>query len=232
MGTEHYVYRVEIEHPRDRKRYRDEIAFLLDHPHPNIAHPITINEYKQYNITGGRTAVVVVHNPTVTLYDLLESGKIGTDPDLILSDIASAVSHLHQHPTSWHGYLSPEHIEIKDGRAIINDYGYYLTHNCYYFPNPTHCAPEVLALSQSPDRSVDSYAFGIIMIELYSARPAFYLEESREIAIKVMQGVLPTIPSNMPMEHAALCRRCISQNTTERPSMEEIKLYFQSLASQ
>lgn len=217
-------YRIGLFHSHVRRRFREEVAFLL-RPHPNIAIPL-VNVYETYNITAGPTAVVSVPVPKETLYGLLRYHPGSIQPDLILSDIVSAVTHLHQIPNRWHGSLSPEIIEIKDGRAIINEYGYYLSHDDYYRPHPSHLAPEVLDLSQKPDRSVDSYAFGIIMIELYSGHLAFDLEEPNDIINKVMQGDLPPIPSNMPEGHAALCRRCISRNTMERPSMEEIKLYL------
>ena len=215
------LYRVELQHKFNIRRYKKEIRPPSSQPCPTKKGGcVPTIQYYWRTHSSGCCAI-----PTVTLYDLLKSGNI-KDPLGILRDLNSALAHLHRRPDRpdcWHGYLSSENIEIKDGRAIINDYGYYLTHDYYYPPNPTHCAPEVLDLSQSPDRSVDSYAIGIIMIELYSARPAFYLEDPNEIAIKVIKGDLPDIPSSMPKGLAALCQRCISRNTTERPSIEEIQ---------
>lgn len=241
-GQRYYEYRIKFENPICKERYVDEIKFIQANPHTNIAAPTSVKEFEADGPFSGY-AIVEVPCPMVTLYELLGRGTIqNSQIHSILKDIADAVCFLHQRGEQavrdaandeifpWHGFLSPNHIEITEGRAIINDYGYYLS-RCYHHPLSSHCAPEIINLSHPPDRSADCYAFGILMIELYSDKPAFEgwpkpdLNNLR-IGWLVAKGIHPPIPDTMPPDPSELCRKCLSLKREDRPSMADIAKFF------
>lgn len=138
--------------------------------------------------------------------------------DVLIDDISSAIAFLRERSGGmYHGCLSPVYIEIKDGRAILNDYGYFLSRT-YHQPDSGHLAPECIELTSVPDHKSDSYSFGLIINELYSARPAYDLKLSQlKVGFKVVKGELPPLATNMPEKHRELCHKCLARDPADRP---------------
>lgn len=90
--------------------------------------------------------------------------------------------------------------------------------------NPTWQAPEIMREEAFSEKS-DTYAFGIILWELYT-REHPYANVMSSFLYEVEEAVLskqrPPIPDDCPEEYAKLIRSCWADNPDERPSFTEI----------
>jgi len=85
-----------------------------------------------------------------------------------------------------------------------------------------YTAPEVLQ-GQPKSKASDVYAFGIIMWEISSGKPAFYeYDDMVCLKLNVCGGVRPDIVSDTPDCYIELMKRCWAHDPSERPTIEEI----------
>jgi serine/threonine protein kinase len=85
-----------------------------------------------------------------------------------------------------------------------------------------YIAPEVLN-GEPYTSSSDIYSFGIIMAELSSGKPPFYLSkhESR-LASKICKGLRPRFGIGTPEIYKKLAYKCMSPNLEHRPTANEL----------
>jgi GTPase SAR1 family protein len=90
--------------------------------------------------------------------------------------------------------------------------------------NPTWLAPEIMREEAFSEKS-DTYAFGIILWELYTREHPYANLLSNflhEVEDAVLSNQRPPIPRECPQEYANLMTACWADNPDERPSFTEI----------
>ncbi len=87
----------------------------------------------------------------------------------------------------------------------------------------THLAPEMFEAGTLVTTAVDSYAFGILMYELYCCQRAFAGLPHMAIAQQVYhQGLRPVFPAGTPPDYVQLASDCWRTAPAERPTFGQI----------
>ena len=128
----------------------------------------------------------------------------------IATDIAYAMEYLHsQKPCIIHRDLKTHNVLISfDGVAKVCDFGL-VKNTCTTAGTPAYMAPELFENKQY-NKSVDSYAFAILLWELFTGEMPFYCMEIADIRNRVIAEGRPIIPSTIPRRCADLIRTCWS----------------------
>jgi serine/threonine protein kinase len=123
-------------------------------------------------------------------------------------DIASAMEYLHaQRPVIIHRDLKTLNVLIAfNGAAKICDFGLVKNPNTQA-GTPAYMAPELFQ-NKSYNKSVDSFAFGVLMWELFTGDIPFYMMEIMDIRQRVIDGGRPRMPSSIPRKVSTLIQRC------------------------
>ncbi len=83
--------------------------------------------------------------------------------------------------------------------------------------------PEVLLDPRAPRTdSGDVYAFGIVLLEIMTGRPAYPGMNRDMVKRFVLEGRRPSIPESIPAEVQALIRSCWAEAPTARPTFHII----------
>ncbi|GLC56675.1 hypothetical protein PLESTB_001133500 [Pleodorina starrii] len=97
----------------------------------------------------------------------------------------------------------------------------------------THLAPETMVQGSKLDHTVDIFAFGILMWEVYTGK-APYAEHAannfREVPYRVVRnGLRPTFPSSTPLAFKSLAQSCWSADVSRRPTAAVLVASLQRL---
>eukprot|EP00884_Botryococcus_braunii_P014480 jgi/Botrbrau1/23032/Bobra.136_1s0022.2 len=157
-------------------------------------------------------------------------------------DIAKGMVLLHTHSKKIvHGHLSTANVLVDAGwKCKIADFGLSIMEGlsettCSAVPiDPAILAPEVLG-GQLRSTASDVYAFGFILLELYSLQPAWPGLDHQQIGSIVLgkgeRPVIPDIPAGIANDECGsmcigdfilLIKHCWSQNPGERPTFDTI----------
>jgi serine/threonine protein kinase len=157
----------------------------------------------------------------------------------IVRDITYGLEYLHEQ-----GVL---HRDLKSGNVLINemmrakltDFGVSKiiegTTKTMTKGVGTVCwmAPEVMeegARSKTHyTNKADVYSYAIILWEIWTRQQPYEDINQFQIPIKVLRGERPNIPEDCPYDYTGLIRWCWSQNSQERPSMEQVKEHLERL---
>uniref|UniRef100_UPI0037E73AA2 atrial natriuretic peptide receptor 1 n=1 Tax=Semicossyphus pulcher TaxID=241346 RepID=UPI0037E73AA2 len=191
--------------------------------------------------------IITEYCPRGSLQDLMESDSITLDWMFrysLINDIVKGMLFLHNSVIVSHGNLKSSNC-VVDSRFVlkITDYGLQSlrTSSC---PEDTHAyyarklwtSPELLRTDCPPPRGTqrgDVYSFGIILQEVALLRGVFYLEAHtltpKGIVQTVHQGGAPPLrPSLCFHSHSeelgVLMQRCWSEDPSERPDFNTIKI--------
>lgn len=178
-----------------------------------------------------------------SLLDVLQNETFVLDGDLvlpILRDIAQGVLFLHNaSPPIVHGDLKAENI-LVDGRfhAKVADFGMggkaFRKEKVGEFGSPYFQAPEILRGSGVNTPASDSYAFGMILYEIYSRKePYCDCEEDPQEILRLIAdesvNKRPPVPTACPPRAASLMAECLSANPCHRPTFGELDLQLKRL---
>ncbi|GLI59315.1 hypothetical protein VaNZ11_001169, partial [Volvox africanus] len=97
----------------------------------------------------------------------------------------------------------------------------------------THLAPETMVQGSKLDHTVDIFAFGILMWEVYTGK-APYAEHAnnnfRDVPYRVVrEGLRPTFPSTTPLAFKSLAQACWSTDASRRPTAAMLVASLQRL---
>lgn len=138
-------------------------------------------------------------------------------------DIASAMEYLHSlKPCIIHRDLKSHNVlRSFNGALKLCDFGLVSVRNSRA-GTPAYMAPELIE-GLGFNKSVDVYAFGILMCEIFSQEIPFYMIDSNEIRRKVVAGDRPRLPSyGCPMRCVKLITQSWSAYTEERESFTSL----------
>ena len=148
----------------------------------------------------------------------------------ILHDVALGLSYLHsQMPALIHGNLSPNTILLNSNMtAKLCDLGtlgmspLQITHVTQSPETMVYLAPEALATVPEYDMGTDEYAYGILIVHVFSGKwPQVQSEEgSSDHEVNKRENILKDIGSDHPLKELIL--RCINVNTQRRAHAKEI----------
>ncbi|OQR80574.1 serine/threonineprotein kinase [Achlya hypogyna] len=155
----------------------------------------------------------------------------------ILRDVASAMSYLHaQSPPVLHRNLRGSSIHLTHDQTRIGGYsakvgGFEcsrgLVNDCMTLMKiPAHFAPEIIQGGGDYTTAVDVYSFGILISEMLSKGVVYprYTASNKasSLAMAVVRGHRPTIPSSCPAGLRNLIVRCWDAVPEYRPTFREI----------
>ncbi|XP_062302021.1 atrial natriuretic peptide receptor 1 [Osmerus eperlanus] len=191
--------------------------------------------------------IITEYCPRGSLQDLMESDSITLDWMFrysLINDIVKGMAFLHNSVIVSHGNLKSSNC-VVDSRFVlkITDYGLASFHRDSnmddthaYYARKLWTAPELLCAESPPpcgSQKGDIYSFSIVLQELALLRGVFYLEgdplSPKEIVERVGRGECPYLrPSLCSQSHsedlAQLMQRCWSQDPSDRPEFNHIKL--------
>jgi eukaryotic-like serine/threonine-protein kinase len=195
-----------------------------------LSHPNVVGVF-DYGEVEGRSFLVLEYLPGGTLQDVLAAaGGAPLDDDetrRIASDVAAGLAHPHDHGIV-HRDLKPSNILFDDeGTAKIADFGIArgesdttLTPTGALAGTVQYMAPEQAAGEGAGPES-DVYAFGVILFELLTGRPAFDADSPIEAAIKRSSEPAPRVESvraDAPPALAALTAATLATERSLRPA--------------
>ena len=211
-------------------RFAREARVLASLNHPNIA------QIHGLQSSGAVTAIVMELVAGETLADRIARGPIAVNEALPLArQIAAALEAAHEQGVI-HRDLKPANIQVRtDGTVKVLDFGLAKT------VHPTSEEAEDLnaaALSSVPgvvlgtaaymspeqarqkpvDRRVDMWAFGCVLFEMLTARPAFAGETRSAVLFEVIEGEpdWKALPASTPPATRRLLRRCLEKDSARR----------------
>lgn len=141
----------------------------------------------------------------------------------MLIDVGSALEYLHaQKPTIIHRDIKSHNVlRAYDGSLKICDFGLVKVKNATA-GTPAYMAPELIE-NKPFNKSVDTYAFGVMMWEMFVREIPFYMVSVSDIRERVCDGQRPRIPSyGIPPRCVNLINRCWAQRSEDRPDFTQI----------
>lgn len=172
-----------------------------------------------------------------SLRDLLQNETMVIDGEMllpILRDISQGVRFLHSsEPQIIHSDLKASNILVDNRyRAKVADFGLSQKRKAGAAGTPFWLAPEVLRRETGNTTQSDSYAFGIMLYEIYSRKEPYAGEDP----VKVVEDVAdvnvckrPPVPPACPPKAAQLMEECLHSDPLKRPTFEELDLQLKRL---
>ncbi|POG81672.1 kinase-like domain-containing protein [Rhizophagus irregularis DAOM 181602=DAOM 197198] len=78
-------------------------------------------------------------------------------------------------------------------------------------------------LSDSSNKIVDIYSFGVVMAEVSSGKPSFYKRKhDNNLALEICNGLRPKFGKGTPEIYKKLAHRCMNANPNQRPTVNEL----------
>jgi len=202
--------------------------------------------------TALKNSVFQVAQPDKVLASVAQAGEQGHAPEqqrqpgtgkvhmrtllLTLIEIASAMGYLHRMGVV-HCDLKPANVLLKSSNidprgftAKVSDFGLSRVedddnHSSFPFNScgtAAYVAPEALICNKKVNSSVDVFAFGILMWEMYTGqRPYGNMKQQQLVEEVVMRGLRPKFPSHAPPAYVALAQACWSGSAQARPTFDE-----------
>lgn len=137
-----------------------------------------------------------------------------------------------------HGDLRGANVLVDDNYHIkIADFGLsfiYDADDSFPGSHPGGCyrsmAPELITSSHAPSQASDVYAFGCLLIEIYTGRVPFPECSDYQVIALVQKGERPERPSTMSDDTMwAITQRCLDEKPYNRPSFVDLATEIQAL---
>jgi serine/threonine protein kinase len=214
-------------------RFQREARVLASLNHPNIAAIHGVEEIDT------RHFLVMELVPGETLADRIKRGAIPIDEALpIAKQIAEALEEAHEKSVV-HRDLKPANVKITpDGKVKVLDFGLAKAFegektNAHQSNSPTlsmaatmqgvilgtaaYMSPEQ-AKGREVDKRTDIFAFGAVLYEMLTGRPAFDGDDVGEILARVIEREPDwgKLPSKVPPRLHELLRRCLEKDPKKR----------------
>jgi serine/threonine-protein kinase len=204
-------------------RFRREAQIVAALNHPNIA---AIHGFEN---SGGVQALVLELVEGPTLASRIVKGRIRIGEALsIAQQIAEGVGAAHKRGIV-HSDLKPANIKLRpDGTVKILDFGLARALDASHtnaamsgatavFGTAAYMSPEQ-ARGDAIDKRSDVWAFGCVLYEMLSGRPAFRGDDVEEIlaAVQNREPDWDLLPTEIPSAVSRLLRRCLEKTADRR----------------
>eukprot|EP00941_MAST-03F_sp_MAST-3F-sp1_P005498 g5498.t1 len=170
-----------------------------------------------------------------TLYHLIHLSTDDLSPKLLCNwaaDVASALNYLHTlRPSITHRDLKSQNVLLsRNGRSVkLCDFGLVSTRK-KAAGTPQYMAPELIE-ERSFNCSVDVYAFGIMLWEMFTRQVPFDGWDPFDIIKKVVKGERPEIPeTGCPTKIKEIIKECWKHEASQRPSSGSLVHTLRNLA--
>lgn len=161
-----------------------------------------------------------------SLYSLLHEKREAFDARAAIEmaiGIGSAVEYLHaQQPVIIHRDIKSHNVLLASNGAMkLCDFGL-VNSKITTAGTPCYMAPELLE-GRTFNKSVDVYAFAVLLAEAFSREVPFYMVPVMEIRERVLKGDRPRAPSfGCPGRIISLIKRMWDEESSVRPDFLEI----------
>ncbi|KAL1527154.1 hypothetical protein AB1Y20_015834 [Prymnesium parvum] len=147
----------------------------------------------------------------------------------IASQVSEAMAFMHSHsPPLVHRDLKSQNVLLTTSEdAKLCDFGL-VNIKVVSAGTPNYMAPE-LFLSKPYSTSVDVYAFGVLLNEMFAREVPWDGYKPLEIKDKVVEGGRPRIMTSTPSIATSLIRSSWDGDATKRPTFESVILSLQDL---
>jgi serine/threonine-protein kinase len=202
-------------------RFMAEAQVVASLNHPNIA---GIHGFEK---SDGRRALVLEFVEGVTLADRVGNGPIPIDEVLpIARQIAEGLEAAHECGIV-HRDIKPSNIIMRaDGTVKLLDFGLATAfrdvatsgdEHGALMGTPAYASPEQLK-GRATDRRTDIWAFGAVLYELLSGRPAFTGNTTSDIVNAVLRQPIDwsVLPAATPAPVRGLLSRCLERDVRQR----------------
>jgi serine/threonine protein kinase len=174
-----------------------------------------------------------------TLSKEIRNGRFDNSPRVVLEvllEVALAIQYMHS-MRILHCDIKPANILLKTDNTTskgyivkLSDFGFsHILLDSDYVVNQTgggtitHLAPEMFQSGSHLTYSVDSYAFGIMMWEIYTCKCVYSNMGKDSITDYVYHNAgRPKFPEDAHKEYRILAERCWSENSMLRPNFDTI----------
>ncbi|WIA38873.1 hypothetical protein OEZ86_002148 [Tetradesmus obliquus] len=163
---------------------------------------------------------------------------------LTLLEVAEGMAYLHRMGVV-HCDVKPANVLLKSSNADIrgftakvSDFGLSRVEDddsCATFPfnscgTAAYVAPEALITTKKVNASVDVYAFGVMMWELFvGQRPYGNMSQQKVVEEVVLRGLRPCFPVGTPPGYASLAASCWHATAGARPTFQEVIARLQAM---
>jgi len=187
-----------------KREYMDELLVMSKVKHSNIV------EFKGACMTPPNLCFVM-EICECSLYSLLHVDRVSFNEKeniTMATDIAYAMEYLHaQTPAIIHRDLKSHNVlRAYNGSMKVCDFGLVMNKNTTA-GTPCYMAPELFE-NRSFNKTVDVYAFGVLLWELFAMELPFKMLDVQEIRRRVCNGERPRIPSYCSPRVTRLIERC------------------------
>jgi len=208
-----------------KQEYLDELLVMSTMDHPNIVRFFGA-------CMDPPDLFFVMELCTTSLFDLLHTQRMKyseKEKIAMAIDVASAMDYLHSRdPCIVHRDLKSLNLLLSaDGRLKLCDFGLVRTKNTTA-GTPCYMAPELLK-NRSFNKSVDVYAFAILLWEIHEEAVPFFGYEPQELIGLVTRGERPRLGMGYCEELRTLIQQCWSEDPSERPDFNDILYSLQQL---
>jgi serine/threonine protein kinase/Tol biopolymer transport system component len=218
--------------PERLARFRREAHVLAALNHPHIGAIYGLEE------ANGRQFLVLELIDGETLADRLTRGRLSVDDSLaIASQIADALESAHEKGIV-HRDLKPSNVALThDGTVKVLDFGLAKMTDAeggssvdrtitspgmetgigVILGTPAYMSPEQ-ARGRTADKRSDIWAFGCVLYEMLTGKPAFGGDDVSDTLAAVLRGEpdWTTVPADVPRYVRTLLRQCLEKNRSAR----------------
>ncbi|KAL0238639.1 hypothetical protein GEMRC1_013112 [Eukaryota sp. GEM-RC1] len=137
-------------------------------------------------------------------------------------DICTAVQHLHSKSLVHHD-IKPQNVILVNSQVKLADFGSSRTVDNYTSTlqvTPKYTPPE--AFNKIYGTAFDVYSLGILFYEMFANRLAFKHMGVLQVVVAKQSQHSFSFPDGFPRPISALINKCISVNTRDRPSVNDV----------
>jgi len=173
-----------------------------------------------------------------SLFDLIHNNTMVLEGEVViplLQHVCQGLAFLHAaKPTIIHGDLKAANVLVDSKfRAKVADFGLTAKKSTGACGTPFWMAPELL-LGELNSIESDIYSFGITLWEVYARQEPYFGEDGGEVIealVDVDNAVekRPVMPSDCPVEVAAIMKACWHKDPNLRPRFDEVERMLKSL---